>query len=156
MSILLHKETEPGHWWREAVIYQIYPRSFGSSSGPIGDLQGVISRLGYLQDLGVDALWLSPFYLSPQKDAGYDVANYRQVDPMFGTNADAEELIAKAHDHGLKLIVDLVPNHTSDQHEWFQSALADPAAPERDLYWFRNGKDDGDAQIGRASCRERV
>lgn len=145
MTVLLHRENEPGQWWREAVIYQIYPRSFASSSGPIGDLQGVISRLGYLQDLGVDALWLSPFYLSPQKDAGYDVANYRQVDPMFGTNADAEELIAKAHDHGLKIIVDLVPNHTSDQHEWFQAALADPAAPERDLYWFRDGKNDGEA-----------
>ncbi len=144
MTILLHKESEPSHWWREAVIYQIYPRSFASSHGPIGDLQGVISKLGYLRDLGVDALWLSPFYLSPQKDAGYDVADYRKVDPVFGTNADAEEMIAKAHEHGLKTIVDLVPNHTSDQHEWFKAALASPDAPERDLYWFRDGKNDGD------------
>lgn len=143
MTVLLHAETEPSHWWREAVIYQIYPRSFASSAGPIGDLQGIISKLGYLRDLGVDAVWLSPFYLSPQKDAGYDVTNYRQVDPMFGTNEDAEELITAAHEHGLKIIVDLVPNHTSDQHEWFQRALADPAAPERDLYWFRDGKDGG-------------
>ncbi|MEW6921001.1 glycoside hydrolase family 13 protein [Trueperella pyogenes] len=140
---LLHTESEPGQWWTEAVIYQIYPRSFASSSGPIGDLRGIISKLGYLRDLGVDAVWLSPFYVSPQKDAGYDVADYRLVDPMFGTDDDAEALIRAAHEHGLKIIVDLVPNHTSDQHVWFQAALRDPGCPERDLYWFRDGSGDG-------------
>ncbi|QOR48223.1 glycoside hydrolase family 13 protein [Trueperella pecoris] len=136
---LLHEQTEPGQWWTEAVIYQIYPRSFASSGGPMGDLRGIIGRLGYVKDLGVDAVWLSPFYLSPQKDAGYDVADYRLVDPRFGTNEDCEALIAASHDHGLKFIVDLVPNHTSDQHEWFQAALANPHGPERERYWFRDG-----------------
>ncbi|VEI13777.1 glycoside hydrolase family 13 protein [Trueperella bialowiezensis] len=142
MTLLLHTETPASEWWREGVIYQIYPRSFASSSGPIGGLPGIISKLGYLRDLGVDALWLSPFYLSPQKDAGYDVANYRQVDPMFGTNDDATRLIAAAHGCGLRIIVDLVPNHTSDQHEWFQAALTNPHAPERELYWFVDETDE--------------
>ncbi|MGW6917279.1 glycoside hydrolase family 13 protein [Kitasatospora sp. NPDC054939] len=129
-------------WWREAVIYQVYPRSFADSNGDgMGDLPGIRSRLPYLRDLGVDAVWLSPFYASPQADAGYDVADYRAVDPMFGTLLDADALIRDAHDLGLRIIVDLVPNHSSDRHEWFQRALREgPASPLRDRYHFRPGK----------------
>ncbi|KTF04381.1 Oligo-1,6-glucosidase [Trueperella bernardiae] len=139
--MLLHAQSAPGQWWREAVIYQIYPRSFASSAGPIGDLRGIIGKLDYLKDLGVDAVWISPFYVSPQKDAGYDVADYRRVDPMFGTNDDAVALVRAAHERGLKVIVDMVPNHTSDQHAWFQAALRNPGGPERELYWFREGEE---------------
>ncbi|MFF4754865.1 glycoside hydrolase family 13 protein [Streptomyces sp. NPDC002514] len=129
-------------WWRDAVIYQVYPRSFADSDGDgMGDLAGVRSRLPYLRALGVDAVWLSPFYASPQADAGYDVADYRAVDPMFGTLADADGLIRDAHAEGLRIIVDLVPNHSSDQHEWFKRALAEgPGSPLRDRYHFRPGK----------------
>ncbi len=130
------------HWWRNAVIYQIYPRSFADFSGDgYGDLPGIIERLPYLTQLGVDALWLSPFYLSPMADAGYDVADYTVVDPLFGKTADAHELIARAHDLQLKVIIDLVPNHTSDEHEWFKAAVAaGPGSSERDMYIFRDGK----------------
>ncbi|MER7770701.1 glycoside hydrolase family 13 protein [Kitasatospora sp. NPDC096140] len=129
-------------WWRDAVIYQVYPRSFADSNGDgMGDLPGIRSRLPYLRDLGVDAVWLSPFYASPQADAGYDVADYRAVDPMFGTLLDADALIRDAHGLGLRIIVDLVPNHSSDQHEWFQRALREgPDSPLRDRYHFRPGK----------------
>ncbi|MCM2970920.1 glycoside hydrolase family 13 protein [Larsenimonas suaedae] len=129
-------------WWRDAVIYQIYPRSFKDNNGDgIGDLPGVTSKLDYLAELGVDALWLSPFYRSPQADAGYDVADYRDVDPLFGTLADFDAMLEGAHARGLKIIVDLVPNHTSDEHVWFKAALnADPESPERDRYMFRTGK----------------
>ncbi|KES07349.1 alpha-glucosidase [Streptomyces toyocaensis] len=129
-------------WWRDAVIYQVYPRSFADSNGDgMGDLEGIRSRLPYLRDLGVDAVWLSPFYASPQADAGYDVADYRAVDPMFGTLLDADALIRDAHALGLRIIVDLVPNHSSDQHEWFKRALAEgPGSPSRDRYHFRPGK----------------
>ncbi|MGW0708019.1 glycoside hydrolase family 13 protein [Streptomyces sp. NPDC002643] len=129
-------------WWRDAVIYQVYPRSFADSNGDgMGDLEGVRSRLPYLRDLGVDAVWLSPFYASPQADAGYDVADYRAVDPMFGNLLDADALIRDAHDLGLRVIVDLVPNHSSDQHEWFKRAVAEgPGSPLRDRYHFRAGK----------------
>ncbi len=129
-------------WWRSAVIYQIYPRSFADSNGDgVGDLNGVRSKLPYLADLGVDAIWLSPFYSSPQADAGYDVSDYRDVDPIFGTLADARALIEDTHRHGLKIIVDLVPNHTSDQHAWFQAALAAvPGSRERARYIFRPGR----------------
>ncbi|MFF8428174.1 glycoside hydrolase family 13 protein [Streptomyces sp. NPDC016566] len=129
-------------WWRDAVIYQVYPRSFADSNGDgMGDLEGVRSRLPYLRDLGVDAVWLSPFYASPQADAGYDVADYRAVDPMFGNLLDADALIRDAHELGLRVIVDLVPNHSSDQHEWFKRALADgPGSPLRERYHFRPGK----------------
>ncbi len=133
--------TSPG-WWRDAVIYQIYPRSFADADGDgIGDLPGVVSRLPHLADLGVDAIWLSPFYVSPQHDAGYDVADYRAVDPVFGTLDDADRLIEAAHTHGLRIIVDLVPNHTSWDHPWFQSALhLGPDSPERAFYLFREGQ----------------
>ena len=129
-------------WWRDAVIYQVYPRSFADSNGDgMGDLEGVRSRLPHLRDLGVDAVWLSPFYASPQADAGYDVADYRAVDPMFGNLMDADALIRDAHEQGLRIIVDLVPNHSSDQHEWFKRALAEgPGSPLRERYHFRPGK----------------
>lgn len=128
-------------WWRDAVIYQIYPRSFADANGDgMGDLAGVIQHLDYLQRLGVDAIWLSPFYVSPQADAGYDVADYRNVDPRFGTLADCDALLRAAHEHGLRVIVDLVPNHTSDDHPWFRAALASaPGSAERDRYIFRPG-----------------
>ncbi len=133
-------------WWRDAVVYQVYVRSFASSGkrggGPgIGDLPGITSRLPYLRDLGVDAVWITPFYRSPQHDHGYDVADYLDIDPLFGTLADADELIATAHDLGLRVIVDLVPNHTSDEHAWFRAALAaGPGSPERARYLFREGR----------------
>ncbi|MFD7642798.1 glycoside hydrolase family 13 protein [Kitasatospora sp. NPDC059795] len=131
-----------GGWWRDAVIYQVYPRSFADGNGDgMGDLPGIRSRLPYLRDLGVDAVWLSPFYASPQADAGYDVADYRAVDPMFGTLLDADGLIRDAHELGLRIIVDLVPNHSSDRHEWFRRALREgPGSPLRERYHFRPGK----------------
>ncbi|MBB2948044.1 alpha-glucosidase [Actinoplanes lutulentus] len=132
-------------WWRDAVIYQIYPRSFADSDGDgMGDLPGITARLPQLRRLGVDAVWLSPFYPSPQHDAGYDVADYRGVDPRFGSLGDADKLITTAHELGLKIIVDLVPNHTSSDHVWFQAALnAEPGSPERERYIFRDGKGAG-------------
>ncbi|MFD4208873.1 alpha-amylase family glycosyl hydrolase [Micromonospora tulbaghiae] len=129
-------------WWTEAVIYQVYPRSFADSDGDgIGDLPGITSRLDHLAELGVDAVWLSPFYPSPQADAGYDVSDYRDVDPLFGTLADADKLIAEAKARGLRVIVDLVPNHTSSAHRWFDAAVAAaPGSPERQRYVIRDGK----------------
>jgi alpha-glucosidase len=129
-------------WWRDAVVYEVYVRSFTDSDGDgEGDLGGVRSRLPYLRELGVDALWLTPFYRSPLADGGYDVADYRDVDPRFGTLDDFEALVSDAHALGLKLIVDIVPNHTSDQHAWFQEALAaGPGSPARGRYLFRAGK----------------
>ncbi len=142
------KSSEAPEWWRHAVIYQVYPRSFADSDGDgIGDLPGITSRLPYLRDLGVDALWISPFYTSPQKDHGYDVADYRDIDPLFGTLEDADRLVATAHELGLKLIVDLVPNHTSDAHVWFQAALAaGPGSAERARYLFREGRGEDGSQ----------
>jgi alpha-glucosidase len=132
-------------WWRDAVIYQIYVRSFADSDGDgVGDLPGVRSRLPYVRDLGVDAVWLNPFYPSPQADAGYDVRDYRDVDPRFGTLADFDALVADAHELGLRLIIDLVPNHTSSEHEWFRAALrAGRGSAERARYLFRDGRGPG-------------
>ena len=129
-------------WWRTAVIYQIYPRSFADASGDgIGDLPGITSHLDDLQRLGIDAIWLSPFQRSPQKDAGYDVSDYCDVDPLFGTLGDFDDMLAAAHARGIRVIVDLVPNHSSDQHEWFQQALAAaPRSAERARYMFRDGQ----------------
>ncbi|WP_420107768.1 glycoside hydrolase family 13 protein [Kocuria marina] len=134
--------TAGTEWWRDAVIYQVYPRSFKDSNGDgMGDLGGVTQKLPYLKHLGVDAVWLSPFYLSPQHDVGYDVADYRTVDPRFGSLEDFDRMREEAHRLGLKIIVDLVPNHTSEDHEWFRAALAsEPGSPERDRYMFREGR----------------
>ena len=145
---LSREEAPGGEWWRTAVIYQIYPRSFADQSADgIGDLRGVTSHLGDLAALGVDAIWLSPFQRSPQKDAGYDVADYCDVDPIFGTLADFDEMLAQAHARGIRIIVDLVPNHSSDQHAWFQEAVASPAgSPERARYIFRDGKGENGEQ----------
>jgi alpha-glucosidase len=128
-------------WWRDAVVYQVYPRSFADADGDgIGDLPGITGRLPKLAELGVDAVWLSPFYPSPQNDAGYDVSDYRDVEPIFGTLDDADHLVATAHGLGLKVVVDIVPNHTSSEHRWFQAALAaGPGSPERGRYHFRDG-----------------
>ena len=132
----------PAPWWRSAVIYQVYVRSFADSDGDgLGDLPGIRSRLPYLRDLGIDALWLTPFYPSPQADAGYDVADYRDVEPLFGTLADFDQLVTEAHDIGLRVIVDVVPNHTSSDHIWFRAALAAaPGSVERARYIFREGR----------------
>ncbi len=128
-------------WWRTAVIYQIYPRSFADANGDgMGDLAGITHRLPALAQLGIDAIWLSPFYTSPQRDAGYDVADYCDVDPLFGTLADFDVMLTAAHDLGIRVIVDLVPNHTSSAHAWFQAALAaGPGSAERGHYLFREG-----------------
>ncbi|MED7923785.1 glycoside hydrolase family 13 protein [Nonomuraea sp. LP-02] len=129
-------------WWRDAVVYQVYPRSFADANGDgTGDLQGVRGRLDYLARLGVDAIWLSPFYTSPLADGGYDVADYRDVDPRFGTLADFDALVAEAHGKGIRVIVDLVPNHSSDQHPWFQAGL-------RDRYIFRDQPNDWESIFG--------
>ncbi|MFZ3565544.1 glycoside hydrolase family 13 protein [Streptomyces sp. BH097] len=128
-------------WWHSAAIYQVYVRSFADGDGDgTGDLAGVRARLPYLARLGVDAIWFTPWYRSPLADGGYDVADYRAIDPAFGTLADAEKLIAEARDLGIRVIVDIVPNHVSDQHPWFQAALAaGPGSPERELFHFRPG-----------------
>ncbi|CAB4805320.1 unannotated protein [freshwater metagenome] len=132
-------------WWKEAVIYQIYPRSFFDSNGDgEGDLPGITSHLDYVQKLGVDAIWLSPFYTSPNKDGGYDVANPRDVDPRFGNLSDFETLIDRAHELSLRVVVDIVPNHFSDRHAWFQAALAaGPGSPERNRFHFYDANPDG-------------
>ena len=127
----------PNPWWANAVVYQIYPRSFQDSNGDgIGDLKGITSRLDYLADLGVDVLWLSPVYKSPQDDNGYDISDYQDIDPLFGTLEDMDELLAEAHKRGLKIVMDLVVNHTSDEHAWFQ-ASRDKDDPHADWYWWR-------------------
>jgi alpha-glucosidase len=134
----------PG-WWRDAVIYEVYPRSFADATGDgTGDLPGVTAHLPYLRDLGVDAIWLTPFYRSPMIDGGYDVADFRDVDPLFGTLADFDALLARAHELGLRVIVDIVPNHTSSAHPWFQEALASPpGSVVRERYVFRPGRGTG-------------
>jgi alpha-glucosidase len=138
-SDVRHDATYGSEWWRSAVIYQIYPRSFADSNGDgMGDLPGITSRLESLGSLGIDAIWLSPFMRSPQKDAGYDVSDYKDVDPLFGTLADFDAMTSRAHELGIRVLVDLVPNHTSDQHPWFQAALnSAPGSPERDFYHFK-------------------
>ena len=131
-------------WWQDAAVYQVYVRSFADSDNDgIGDLPGITARLPHLVELGADAVWLTPFYRSPMADGGYDVADQCDVDPLFGTLADADALLARAHELGLRVIVDLVPNHSSDEHAWFRQALADPASPMRDRYLFRTGRGEG-------------
>ena len=136
------RDVQARQWWRDAVIYQIYPRSWADSNGDgLGDLPGITARLQHLVDLGVDAVWLSPFYTSPQHDAGYDVADYRDVDPRFGTLDDFDAMVERAHALGLRVIVDIVPNHSSSDHPWFQEALAsEPGSAARARYVFRDGK----------------
>jgi alpha-glucosidase len=138
--------SAPGDsWWRSAAIYQLYVRSFADGNGDgIGDLAGVRTRLSYLAGLGVDAIWFNPWYPSPMSDAGYDISDYRSIDPVFGTLADADALIAEAHAAGIRIIIDVVPNHCSDQHPWFQAALsAAPGSAERARFWFRPGRGRG-------------
>jgi alpha-glucosidase len=137
-------QAEPSaerRWWRDAVVYQVYVRSFADANDDgTGDLAGVLARLPYLHDLGVDALWFNPWYPSPMADMGYDVADYRSIDPAFGTLEQAEQLIAEARTLGIRTIVDIVPNHVSDQHPWFVAALASPpGSPDRARFWFRPG-----------------
>lgn len=135
-------------WWKSAVVYQVYPRSFADANGDgVGDLAGLITRLDHLQRLGVDALWLSPIYPSPMCDAGYDICDYTDVDPLFGSLADLDELIAQAHERGLKVLLDFVPNHTSDQHPWFIESRASRDNPRRDWYIWRDQPNNWRASI---------
>jgi alpha-glucosidase len=125
-------------WWQRGVIYQIYPRSFQDSNGDgIGDLAGITSRLPYLAGLGVDAVWLSPIYPSPMADFGYDVADYCDIDPMFGTLGDFKQFADRAHELGLKVLLDFVPNHSSDRHPWFEESRSSRENPKRDWYLWR-------------------
>ena len=129
------------NWWVSGVLYQIYPRSFQDSDGDgIGDLRGIIRRLPYLKTLGVDAIWLSPIFPSPMADFGYDISDYIGIDPLFGTIGDFDALVAAAHAIGLKIILDLVPNHTSDQHPWFIESRSSRDNPKRDWYLWRDPK----------------
>ena len=131
-------------WWQTGVIYQVYPRSFQDTDGDgIGDLNGITQRLQHLVDLGVDAVWISPIFPSPMRDFGYDVSDYCDVDPLFGALADFDVLLAAAHAAGLKVILDFVPNHTSDQHPWFLDSRSSRLSPKRDWYVWRDGKPDG-------------
>jgi oligo-1,6-glucosidase len=142
--------TQPDHattttdpqWWKSAVVYQIYPRSFADSNGDgIGDLPGIRSRLDHLQGLGIDVIWLSPIYRSPHADNGYDISDYQDIDPTFGTLADFDALLADVHERGMKLVMDLVVNHTSDEHPWFVESRSSTDNPKRDWYWWRPARD---------------
>jgi len=146
------RNTPADPWWKQAVFYQIYPRSFKDSNDDgVGDLGGIIEKLDYLRDLGVDALWLSPIYDSPNDDNGYDIRDYKVVLAEFGTMADFERLLDEVHAREMRLILDLVVNHTSDEHPWFTEALADPTSPYSDYYFFADGDPDGRRDLyGRA------
>lgn len=136
-------------WWRDGVIYQIYPRSFADSNGDgLGDLNGILSRLDYLADLGIDAIWLSPFYPTPDKDFGYDISDYIDVDPRFGSLADFDRLVAEAHQRGIRIVLDMVLNHTSDQHAWFQESRSSRENPKRDWYIWRDQPNNWQACFG--------
>lgn len=131
-----------GPWWQSAVVYQIYPRSFADSDGDgIGDLRGITSKLDHLVALGVDVLWLSPIYRSPHDDNGYDISDHQGIDPLFGTLADSDELLAAVHARGMRLVMDLVVNHTSDEHAWFAESRASTTSAKRDLYWWRPARE---------------
>lgn len=134
--------AEKKEWWKNAVIYQVYPKSFQDSNGDgIGDIKGIISRLDYLRTLGIDAIWLSPVYRSPQDDNGYDISDYQDIDTMFGSLADMEELIAEAGKRNIKIIMDMVLNHSSDEHRWFVEAKKGKDNPYHDYYVWRDGKE---------------
>lgn len=136
--------TSSSAWWRSAVIYQIYPRSFMDSTGDgIGDLPGILQQLDYVASLGVDAVWISPFFKSPMKDFGYDISDYRDVDPIFGTLDDFKDILHAAHDRGLKVLIDQVWNHTSDQHPWFEESRLSRDNPKADWYVWVDAKPDG-------------
>ncbi len=138
MSEQTDQTSRDREWWKAAVVYQIYPRSFADSDGDgIGDLRGILGRLDYLQHLGVDVVWLSPVYSSPQDDNGYDISDYQAIDPTFGTLEDLDALIAGLHERGIKLVMDLVVNHTSDEHPWFVESRSSRDNPKRDWYWWR-------------------
>ena len=140
-------------WWKEAVVYQIYPRSFMDSNGDgIGDLQGIISRLDYLKTLGVDVIWMSPIYQSPNDDNGYDISDYQAIMEEFGTMEDFDELLFKAHEKGLKIVMDLVVNHTSDEHRWFVESRKSKDNPYSDYYLWRDAKKDGSAPNNWGAC----
>ena len=140
-------------WWKEAVVYQVYPRSFMDANGDgIGDLQGVTSRLDYLQELGIDVIWLSPVYQSPNVDNGYDISDYQAIQPEFGTMADFDELLKQAHRRGIRIVMDLVVNHSSDQHPWFVESRKSKDNPYRDYYIWREPKADGSAPNNWGSC----
>src|SRR4051812_26119587 len=140
-------------WWRDAVVYEIYIRSYADSDGDgVGDLEGIRTHLDHLVDLGVDALWITPFYPSPMADHGYDVADYTDIEPTFGDLAAFDRLLAEAHDRELRLIVDVVPNHTSSAHPWFRQALADPTSSMRARYIFRDGRDGGELPPNNWTC----
>ncbi|HIU87775.1 MAG TPA: alpha-glucosidase [Candidatus Avilachnospira avistercoris] len=133
---------EKAKWWQDAAVYQIYPRSFYDSNGDgIGDIKGITEKLDYIASLGVDVIWSSPFFVSPWADGGYDIADYRNISPDFGTMEDFEEMIAGIHERGMKFMMDFVGNHTSDEHPWFQAALKDKESPYHDYYIFRKGRD---------------
>ena len=132
---------EKEKWWHKAVFYQIYPRSFAdSTNNGIGDLQGIIKRLNYLQELGIDAIWFSPFFPSPQEDYGYDISDYKAINPEYGTMTDFDELLAEAHSLDIKIILDMVLNHTSDQHPWFLESRAEIANPKREWYIWKDSQ----------------
>ena len=137
----MSKQTaEPWIWWKHGVIYHIYPRSFQDSNGDgVGDIQGIIRRLSYLKGLGIDGIWISPMYKSPMIDFGYDVTSYREIDPVFGTMADFRELLEKAHAEGIRIILDMILNHTSDQHPWFIESSSSPDNPKRNWYIWKEG-----------------
>src|ERR687890_476134 len=129
-------------WWKSAVVYPVYPRSFADADGDgMGDLRGVIDHLDHLAGLGVDVLWLSPVYPSPQDDNGYDISDYQDIDPVFGTLADFDELLAGVHERGMKLVMDLVVNHSSDEHPWFAESRSSKDNPKRDWYWWRPARE---------------
>src|SRR6056297_2745922 len=135
------KQSDQDLWWKKTTVYQIYPRSFKDSTGNgIGDLQGIIQKLDYIKDLGVETIWFSPFFSSPQKDYGYDISGYRSIAPEYGTMQDCEQLIEEIHKRGMRILLDMVMNHTSDQHPWFLESKKSKDKPKRDWYIWRDGK----------------